>query len=141
MPYWRLFYHVVWATKERHPLIGEAVEQVIIASPRSTCQELKVIPHAIGLMADHAHLAVSIPPGLAVSTVIGRLKGAASHAVNATGATDDAAFARQTEYGVLSFGDKALPDVADYVANQKARHAANRLCLPLERTDDRTQPA
>jgi hypothetical protein len=60
-----------------------------------------------------------------------RLKGASSHAVRA----EFPAFTWQTEYGALSFGDKALPDVTAYVENQAARHAANTVILHLERTD------
>ena len=29
MPYWRMFYHVVWATKRRLPLITAEVEAVL----------------------------------------------------------------------------------------------------------------
>ena len=45
-------------------------------------------------------------------------------------------FSWQSEYGVLSFGERNLADVVDYVNNQPARHAENRLWRPLEPTND-----
>jgi len=141
VPYWRLFYHLVWATRERQPLISTEVESLIAHSLRATCNELKVIPHAIGMMPDHVHVAASIPPSLAVSTLVGRLKGAASHAVNATGILGQTSFAWQSEYGALSFGEKALSDVIAYVTHQQERHAAKRLWQPMEQVTEDAQPA
>jgi putative transposase len=88
-------------------------------------------------MPDHAHVAVSIPPSIAISTFGGRMKGAASHLVNHTNGPDaPEPFAWQAEYGILSFGEKSLPDVVAYVETQEARHATNRLSTAL----DRSQP-
>jgi hypothetical protein len=30
MPFWRLYYHIVWATKNREPLIGQSWEQSLL---------------------------------------------------------------------------------------------------------------
>ena len=137
MPYWRLFYHLVWATKDRAPLIDEAGAAVIEASIRVTCEEPGLRLHAIGIMPDHVHVVLSIPPRLALADFIGRLKGASSYAVNgADHRPRPDRFSWQGEYGVLSFGEKALPGVVAYVRDQRARHAANKLWDALERTTD-----
>jgi putative transposase len=136
MPYWRTFYHLVWGTKAREPLIGEDEEGVIRYSMKTTLDELDVIPHAVGFMPDHVHVAVSIPPKVAVAVLVKRLKGASAHAVNhADGRSDTGRFGWQAEYGVLTFGEKALPDVIAYVNNQRTRHANRRTWPPLERHD------
>jgi putative transposase len=85
MPYWSAHYHVVWSTKGREPhLVGETAE-LVRRSIKAGCEELKIVVHALFLMPDHVHLAASIPPSIAVSTAIGRLKGSASHLVNHAG--------------------------------------------------------
>ena len=56
MPYWRLVYHLVWATKERQPLIGEAEERAIRHSIMMTIGDLGLLARAIGLMPDHVHV-------------------------------------------------------------------------------------
>ena len=115
MPYWRLFYHLIWATKDRAPLLDEAAVAAVEQSIRDTCEEPKVRLIAIGFMPDHVHLVASIPPRLAIADFVGRLKGASSYAAN--GIPREARFSWQAEYGILSFGEKALPTVIDYVRN------------------------
>ncbi len=142
MPYWMLFYHVVWATRGRDALLDESVERIVERSIRATCRTCDVVVHAVTAMPDHVHLVVSIPPSTAVSVLIGRVKGASSHVLrhppDGPGKED---FAWQAEYGVLSFGEKALPDVIAYVENQGERHAAQRLWDNLEQVADPSQPA
>jgi putative transposase len=70
MPFWRFRYHLVWATRDRLPLIGESDEQAIRRSFELTYADLDLIPHAEGFMPDHVHLAVSIPPKVAVSEAV-----------------------------------------------------------------------
>ena len=134
MPYWRLFYHLVWATEERAPLIDEAVAAALERSFRATCEETSVRVFAVGLMPDHVHLVVSIPPRIALADIAGRLKGASSYAAKGPDlSTRQSHFAWQAEYGALSFGEKALPDIVDYACNQPSRHATHALWPALER--------
>jgi putative transposase len=137
VPYWRLYYHLVWATRGREPLIEPGLARVIERSIRATGHDLNVIVHAVGVMPDHVHVVASIPPGLAIGTVVGRMKGAASHLANRSEArSGDAVFAWQGEYGVLSFGERALADVVAYVENQPSRHRADGVWTALEQVDE-----
>ena len=130
MPYWRLFYHVVWGTKNRLPLIESAWEDDLHSYIWGKATALGCIPHAINGMSDHNHVVLSIPPKLSVATLFGRLKGASSHYVNEK--YTDGAFMWQAEYGVLSFSERSLSKVVDYVKNQKKHHAENKLDLAME---------
>jgi hypothetical protein len=84
-------------------------------------------------MPDQVYVAASVLPALALVEVIGRWKGATSHLRNQrrTGC-EDGRFAWQGDYGVLSFGEKVLPDVIASVANQAERHRDRELCSCLE---------
>ena len=130
MPYWRLFYHITWGTKNRLALIEPAWESDLYGYLWGKATALECIPHANGGMSDHIHIAISIPPKVAVATIIGQLKGASSHHINENNATG--AFAWQAEYGVLSFSEKALPSIVEYIRNQKEHHAQNSLKETLE---------
>jgi putative transposase len=130
MPYWRLFYHVVWGTKHRLPLIESAWEADLHSYIWGKATALECIPHAINGMFDHIHVVISIPPKLSVATLIGKLKGASSHHVNKR--YMDSAFAWQAEYGVLSFSERSLSRVVDYVKNQKKHHEQNALNVDME---------
>lgn len=133
MPYWRLFYHIVWATKDRQPVLDDADARVVNRSVRTTLRAFKAEAHAVGVVADHVHVAASIPPNVALAEVIGRLKGASAHALNhQPDRPSDRSFSWQAEYGVLSFGEKVLPEVIEYIQNQKEHHASQRLWPALE---------
>ncbi len=137
MPYWRLFYHLVWSTKDRLPVIGAAEDALIRRSFDLTCEDLDLIPHAVGVMQDHVHVVVSIPPKISVAEAVKRLKGASSNAVNHRGEGERAErFQWQGDYGALSFGDNALAQVIEYVEHQVEHHASERLWAKLEQADD-----
>ena len=142
MPYWRLFYHVVWATRRREPLLDERAADRVERSIRAACKDQGVLVHAVGIMPDHVHVVASIPPAVSIGSVVGRWKGGSSHLPNhAERNGNDQAFAWQAEYGVLSFGEKSLANVIASVQDQPARHAARRLWPDLEPDSKSPQPA
>jgi REP element-mobilizing transposase RayT len=134
MPYWRLYYHIVWATKNREPLIAQHWEQSLHNVIAAKATSMDAFVHQVGGTDDHIHLVVSIPPKYALSTFIGQVKGNSSHFVNHE-LSLETHFAWQAEYGVLSFGGKSLDMVVEYVHDQRARHAARQTISGLEITE------
>ena len=61
MALWRLYYHLVWATKERQPLITLEKEPKLYNYIIGKADALGSIIHAIGGIENHIHLVVSIP--------------------------------------------------------------------------------
>jgi putative transposase len=142
VPYWKLFYHLVWATKNREPMIGPDEEAVIRRSLKLTFADLDVIPHAVGMMPDHIQVVVSAPPKISPAELVRRMKGASSRAINEQIARwEQASFTWQREYGVHSFGAQALPTIIAYVTNQPAHHAAKDLWSGLERSVENARGA
>ena len=131
MPFWRLFYHFVWSTKNRQPLIGADIEVSLHNVMAAKATKLGAIVHAVGGVEDHVHLAVSIPPKLSLSDFVSQVKGNSSHFVNHELGIP---FAWQAEYGVVSFGGKQLDVVVKYVKNQRQHHLDKTTMAFLERT-------
>jgi REP-associated tyrosine transposase len=139
MSYWRLFYHIIWSTRQREPLIDERTRATIERSFRAILEEKEAIPHAIGMMPDHVHLAVSVPPRFSISEFMHHVKGASSRLVNASRLpTEQGRFGWQPDYGVLTFEEELLPDIVTYVENQAQNHVSNNLWLVYE--DDGSWP-
>lgn len=137
-----MFFHIVWATKNRLPAIGDLEQEMIGGSLKLTFTDLDVVPQALGYMPGHVHVALSIPPKVAVADLVRRMKGASSHVINADRRRDEhPTFGWQDEYGVLTFGEKALNDVISYVSNQTAIHANRPTWLSMERISNESQPA
>ena len=135
MPYWQLFYHLIWATKRREPLLTPTVASEIYGFLRSRAIGLGATVFAVNGMADHVHMIVTVPPRIAVATFIGQVKGVASAKANKAGLTPTPFF-WQEEYGVFSFDTKRLPNFVAYVERQQQHHAEHTAIGILERTDD-----
>lgn len=95
-------------------------------------QTTEALVHAVGGTDDHIHMAVSLPPTVAIAQWIGDVKGACSHTIN-HGPCGRGALEWQTGYGVVSFGKGDLRWVVDYVRNQREHHAAGSIKDRLER--------
>jgi len=132
MAFWRLHYHLVWATYLRHPFLTESVERQVYGTVLRKAKELGVIVHAIGGIEEHMHVAASIPPKHAVADVVRHFKGASSHYVNHQPGADGN-FGWQDGYGAFTFGERAMQDVVAYVLNQKEHHRANTVRPFFER--------
>jgi len=136
MALWRLYYHIVWGTKNRLPLITEHIEEQLYEYITMKSDELKSIVHATGGIHDHIHLVVSIPPTLSISGYVGKIKGSSSHFVNHR-LDKVQAFAWQEKYGVFSLGFKQLESAVNYVIRQKDHHYSGRIIPALEKYDDK----
>jgi putative transposase len=139
MPYWRLFYHATWSTKGRAPLIASAWEHTLYNVITAKAEKLGAHVYAVGGVEDHVHLVASIPPSIALSKFIGQVKGNSSHFVNYELHLDDH-FAWQSEYGIVSFGQKRLDSVVKYVKNQRQHHRENTMIPFLERVKGKAAP-
>ena len=133
MPYWELFYHVVWCTRNREPLLVAEVEPAIYGYLRAKAHELGATVYALNGTDDHVHMVVAVPPRIAVATFVGQVKALASNRFNKTGPGN---FGWQAEYGVFSFHRKQLRTVVAYVDKQKEHHAQGTTLAPMERVDD-----
>jgi len=140
MPYWRLFYHFTWATKGRMLSIDPVWESELHRVITAKAQALGAIVYTVGGVEDHVHLVASVPPKLSLSEFVGQVKGNSSHFVNHV-KTPVAHFAWQQSYGVVSFGEKNLDMVIQYVKRQREHHSGTTVIPFLERdeSDDAEQ--
>ena len=140
MAYWRLYYHIVWATKERQPLIIPEREQGLYKYIIGKADSLGCIIHAIGGIENHIHLVVSISPSLPISDFVQKIKGSSAHQFNVESPPDYPKFNWQRGYGIFSLGSKQLNEAIAYVNNQKQHHAQGTVIASLERDDYEDEP-
>lgn len=122
MALWRLYYHLIWATKERQPLIAPECESQLYGYIIGKADALSSIIHAIGGTENHIHLVASIPPKISISDFVQNIKGSSAHYLNHLPSSQDM-FGWQRGYGVFSLGNKQLEQAVVYVKNQKAHHS------------------
>jgi putative transposase len=123
MSLWQIYYHLVWTTKNRQPLITSNREAQLYHYIIGKADALNCKIHAIDGIEDHIHLVVTIPPTLAVAEFVKKIKGSSSHHLNHSPNTSCEKFAWQEGYGVFSLGYKQLQYAVIYVQNQKSHHS------------------
>ena len=123
MAFWRLNYHIVWATYDRQHWITDEIEQELFRYIKDKAtKELGLYIHAMNGWYDHMHIVATSPPKHAISDVVKRLKGASAHHINHHGAQRPYTFAWQRGYGVLSLGEQQKASAIEYVERQKEHH-------------------
>ena len=140
MALWRLYYHLVWATKQRQPLISPDREAKLYPYIIGKADALGCIVHAIGGIEDHIHLVVSIPPTFSIADFVKNIKGSSSHYLNQFLSANSNKFCWQEGYGVFSLGSKQLEQAVDYVKNQKAHHLNGTTFTSLEQPTHQDNP-
>jgi len=133
--YSEIHLHLTWHTKGNARVLTDDIERHLHRYLKERAMRTPgVFVHAIDGVADHLHLAVTVPPTLNISEWVGDLKGASAHFINGE-ICNRKMLEWQTGYGVVSFGTKDLPWVVDYVHNQKAHHAQGQVHDRLERIE------
>ena len=78
----RLYYHFVWSTKGRLPMLENDIEEAVKKVFYSKARELEIkIVEANGA-TDHFHVLVESTPTLSPSDIAKHFKGSSSHFVN-----------------------------------------------------------
>ncbi|MEC4813212.1 MAG: IS200/IS605 family transposase [Scytonema sp. PMC 1069.18] len=132
----RTYYHLIWATESRHPLVTTECESELHGYIIGKANAMGCIIHAIGGMEDHIHVVASIPPKISVADFVKQIKGSSAYHLNNSSFFAASGFSWQHGYGVLTLGSKQLEQAKMYVLNQKTHHS-NRTFIPaLERIED-----
>ena len=74
-------YHLVWSTKYRYKILQGNIRLRVRDIIRQVCAENGVEIIRGALSADHVHMFVSVPPKLAISDLMRKMKGRSSHKV------------------------------------------------------------
>ena len=131
MPFFRLFYHIVWSTSGRQPMITPEIESTAHEAIRRKVAALDGRTYAIDGTEDHVHLGASIPPTISISKFVGEVKGASSYHINHQ--SDSPAHIEWARgFGVVSFRRDNLDIVVGYIRGQKEHHRSGKLWATLE---------
>lgn len=133
MSYWRLFYHFVWTTKNREPLLTPEIELRVHGFLRNEAEKLRAPLCFVNGMSDHVHVCTSMRPVLSPADVAKQLKGASSRWISLK---FERPFAWQEGYGVLSVSEGNVPRVIAYIKNQKQHHAEKTRLPEFEMTQE-----
>src|SRR5881397_1629315 len=118
----RLYAHLTWTTLQRQPLINAGVADFLRRFlPREASRHgTRVL--ALGIVTDHVHLVLRLPPVINIPRLVQGLKGASARLVNRDGLTPRAPLRWAEGYDLRSVGVRQLRTVIEYVGRQTQRH-------------------
>lgn len=115
-----LLYHLVFATKNRLPLIQPAWSARLHEYLGGVVHGLGGTPQGIGGVEDHVHLLVGLKPTHCLSDFMRELKKSSS--IWVTENRFDPDFHWQEGYGAFTVSASARPAVQEYIAHQVEHH-------------------
>jgi len=118
-------YHIVWITKYRKSVLRGEIGLRLRELIRQTCEAEEVYIEKGHIAVDHVHLLLSVPPNIAVSDLVQRLKGRSSRKM-----LDEYSELRRQFWGqhlwarryfVASFGNVTDEVIAQYIEMQNEK--------------------
>ncbi len=117
-----LYYHLVWAVKNRFRLITESIKSDLEKNLKKKCEQLEVHLLAVGINPEHVHCIISLRPTHYIPEVAKELKGFSSHEVN-KGEEEFIKWARG--YSIRTVSETNLTAAIKYVENQGKHHGVS----------------
>ena len=119
--YSNLFYHIVFSTKGRGDFITTDIEDRVWAYIGGIARKHGMSALQVGGIENHAHALIMAKPVHSPSQIAQWLKGESLKWIHET-FPDLRDFGWQDGYGVFSVSKSNVPDVIEYIKNQRQHH-------------------
>lgn len=125
-----IYLHVVWATKNREPLVCGELVRPVHRCIHAQVLKLRGTVLEVGGMPDHVHLLAQVPGSVSAAKLANMVKGGSARMLNDT-LSDSLPhfFEWQERYGAFSVSRSHVERVRNYIRNQE-RHHANHTTWP-----------
>jgi REP element-mobilizing transposase RayT len=120
--YTKLFYHLVFSTKNRQRFITPAIEEELYKYIAGILRNIDGSFVEINGMADHVHVLAILPPEISLSDALRTIKASSSKWVHEA-KPELAMFAWQDGYSAFTVSKSQVDPVREYIRDQKAHHA------------------
>jgi putative transposase len=114
-------HHCVFATKNRESVLTASIRERLWPYLGGIARENQMKALAIGGVADHVHILLSLPATMSISKAMQLLKGNSSKWIHETFPALRA-FAWQEGYGAFSVGISGIEETCAYIAAQEEHH-------------------
>jgi REP element-mobilizing transposase RayT len=121
MSYISSYFHCVFSTKERRPLINPELRDRLWPFLGGIARQNKIKAIEVGGVEDHVHILLSLPSTMAISKALQLIKGGSSKWIHET-FPEQRGFAWQEEYGAFSVSVSQLDKTIAYIKRQPEHH-------------------
>ena len=125
--------HAVFPTKNRQPCLTPGIRDRLWPYLGGISRENEMKALAVGSVADHVHLLLSLPTTLSVAKAMQLVKGNSSKWLRETfPELRLQGFAWQEGFGAFSIGLSGVEDTNRYIQSQEEHHRKKSFCEELE---------
>jgi putative transposase len=121
MSYISSYFHCVFSTKERRPLIQPELRERLWPFLGGIARQNQMKAIEVGGVEDHIHILLSLPATMAISKAMQLIKGGSSKWIHEI-FPDQREFAWQEEYGAFSVSVSQLDKTIEYIRGQAVHH-------------------
>lgn len=118
----RIYAHLSWTCWARLPLIDQPVAEFLAPFLLGEAKRHGARVIEIGVVPNHVHLLLELPPAYDVPRLVQGLKGASARLANRDGHSRNKSLRWDSGYDLRSVGMKQLAQVANYVRLQELKH-------------------
>jgi len=121
MSHTRILLHVIWATKNRNPLITKELKPLLLNHIKDNSVKKGIFIESMNCVEDHIHLLISLSADQAIAKVVMLIKGESSFWINKEKLIP-VKFEWQFDYFAVSVSESIAEKVKKYIANQEEHH-------------------
>jgi len=121
MPLLKVWIHLVWATKNRQPVLKKDIREKICSHIKENGKQKNIHVDFINGYVDHLHCLVSLNAEQTISKVVQLLKGESSYWANKNNLCKEK-LSWQDEYFAASVSESGVNRVREYIKNQDEHH-------------------
>jgi putative transposase len=121
MSYISSYFHCVFSTKERRPLITPTLSERLWPFLGGIARKHQMTALEIGGMDDHVHILLSLPSALSIAKALQLIKGGSSKWVHET-FPEQRLFGWQENYGAFTVSVSQLDKIIKYIKGQVEHH-------------------
>ena len=121
MPFIKIWIHLVWATKNRAPLLTSDIRQQVFSHIRENAPKKNIHLDFVNGHIDHVHVLISLNQKQTIAEIMQLIKGESSFWINKNNLCK-AKFEWQDEYFAVSVSESGINNVREYIKNQEEHH-------------------
>jgi putative transposase len=118
----KIWVHLVFATKNREPLLNKELRNNLISHIIENCREKDIYLQAINGYTEHIHCLISLGKDQNISKISQLIKGESSFWINQNNLTLEK-FVWQDDYFAVSVSESQVEAVTNYIKNQETHHS------------------
>jgi putative transposase len=122
MSFVKIWVHLVFATKNREPLLNKELRNNLISHIIENCKEKDIYLKAINGYTEHIHCLISLGKDQNISKICQLIKGESSFWINQNNLTSEK-FIWQDDYFAVSVSESQVEAVTNYIKNQETHHS------------------